>query len=218
MIELLNIDCIEYMKTCKDNEFDLAICDPPYGIGKDGTIGFATEKTKGFTFTQKEYKQKDWDKTTPPQEYFDELKRVSKNQIIWGANYMVNEIGTIKNFICWYKMGKSKDDKFNECELAYVSTGRTRMIDIWWNGFGTINSGETRIHPCQKPVRLYNWILENYAQKGMKILDTHLGSGNIAVACHYFGVDLVGCEIDTEYYNGALKNYKDNTAQTLLTF
>jgi site-specific DNA-methyltransferase (adenine-specific) len=102
--------------------------------------------------------------------------------------------------------------------FAGVSTGRTRMIDIWWNGFGTINSGETRIHPCQKPVRLYNWILENYAEKGMKILDTHLGSGNIAVACHYFGVDLVGCEIDTEYYNGALKNYKDNTAQTLLTF
>jgi site-specific DNA-methyltransferase (adenine-specific) len=104
MIELLNIDCIAYMKTCQDNEFDLAICDPPYGIGKDGTIGFATEKTKGFTFTQKEYKQKDWDKTTPPQEYFDELKRVSKNQIIWGANYFPYLWqNRCKGFVFWNK-------------------------------------------------------------------------------------------------------------------
>ncbi len=141
MIELLHTDCMEYMKGLEDNAFELAIVDPPYGIKAHGTIGFADKKTKGFKFNKKEYVKKDWDNETPKVEYFNELRRVSKNHIIWGANYMTNEIGVIKNFIYWHKKGKSMDDKFNEGELAFVSCGRSRMVDIWWNGFGTINSG-----------------------------------------------------------------------------
>lgn len=216
MIEILNIDCMEYMKTMPDNWADFAICDPPYGIKAHGTIGFATKKTKGFKFNKKEYEEKGWDNETPDIEYFKELKRVSKNQIIWGANYMTEGIGAIKNFIYWHKKGKSMDDKFNEGELAYVSCGRSRMVDIWWNGFGTINSGELRIHPTQKPVKLYEWLLANYAKEGDKILDTHLGSGSSAIAAHYGGFDFVGCELDKDYYEAAVKRFDSETAQKAL--
>ena len=215
-VELLHIDCMEYMAGLEDNAFDLAIVDPPYGIGAHGTIGFAEKKTKGFKFDKKEYAQKNWDNSTPNLDYFKELKRVSKNQIIWGANYMTGGIGVIKNFIYWHKKGKSKDDKFNEGELAYVSSGRSRMVDIWWNGFGTINSGENRIHPTQKPVKLYDWLLTNYSEPGHRILDTHLGSGSSAIAAHYFGVDFVGCELDEDYYKAACKRFNSETAQKSL--
>lgn len=213
MIELLNEDCMAVMARYPDNYFDLALVDPPYGIKAHGTIGLAEKKTKGFKFNKKEYAKKDWDNSTPDIEYFQELKRVSKNQIIWGANYMTDEIGVIKNFIYWHKKGKSEDDKFNEGELAYVSCGRSRMVDIWWNGFGTINSGENRIHPTQKPVKLYEWLLTNYAKPGQRILDTHLGSGSSAIAAHYFGVDFVGMEIDKDYYNAACERFTRETAQ-----
>jgi len=216
MIEITNEDNMQLMARFEDNHFDLAIVDPPYGIGKDGTLGFATKKTKGFTFNKKEYEQKDWDKETPNQEYFNELFRVSKKQIIWGANYMTDKLPIIKNFIYWHKKGLSDDSKFNEGEMAYLSFGRTRMIDIWWNGFGTINSGEKRTHPTQKPVKLYRWILQEYAKEGYKILDTHLGSGTIAVACHKEKFDLVACEKDTKYYNEAIQRLKLEQMQTSL--
>lgn len=215
-ISIYNCDCMELLKQTPDNYYSLALVDPPYGINKDGTIGFATKKTKGFSFTKKEYTRKDWDSTTPNIEYFNELKRVSKNQIIWGANYMTNEIGVLKNFICWYKKGQSKDEKFNECELAYTSLGLTKMIDIWWNGFGTINSGEIKTHPTQKPVKLYRWILDNYAKENDKILDTHLGSGSIAIACHDYGFDLTACELDKEYFDKAMERINNHVAQQKL--
>jgi len=212
-IKLHNEDCLIAMRQMKDNQFDLAIVDPPYGIGMDGTLGKASKKTKGFTFKAKEYQQKNWDNETPKKEYFDELFRVSKNQIIWGANYFTDKLPIIKNYVFWYKKGLSKDSKFNEGEFAYLSRGRTRMIDIWWNGFGVINSGEKRTHPTQKPVKLYEWLLDNYAEEGQTILDTHLGSGSIAVACHNRGFDLTGFEIDKEYFDNAKERLRVHQSQ-----
>lgn len=209
-----NEDCMKIMAQYEDNYFDLAVVDPPYGLCLAGTLGKASKKTKGFNFKCKEYEKKDWDNETPNKEYFEELKRVSKNQIIWGANYFTDKIPIIKNYIFWYKKGKSKDEKFNEGELAYVSNGRTRMIDIWWNGFGVINSGEDRFHPTQKPVKLYNWIYKNYAQEGQKILDTHLGSGSNAISAHYAKMgEFVGCELDKDYYEASIKRIYNETRQ-----
>ena len=215
-ISLIHGDSLQALKSYGDNYFDIAIVDPPYGIGADGTQGFATKKTKGFTFDKKEYTKKDWDNEIPTEEYFFELQRVSKNQIIWGANYFISKLPHLKNFIYWHKKGQSKDDKFNEGEIAFVSCGRSRMIDIWWNGFGTINSGETRFHPTQKPVKLYKWLLDNYTSEGDLILDTHLGSGSIAIACHQMKRKLIGYEIDAEYYQKACKRFDNETRQMAL--
>ena len=132
---------------------------------------------------------------------------------------MTNEIGVIKNFICWYKMGQSKDEKFNECELAYVSFGRTKMVDIWWNGFGTINSGENRIHPTQKPVALYDWIYAKYLPEGGKVIDTHLGSGSNRIAADKAGnIDFYSCELDPDYHADQEKRWKNYKAQLVLAF
>ena len=214
-IELHNIDCLIFMKQCEDKQFDLAIVDPPYGIGMDGTVGIGIGKKKGFT-KKKYYEQKNWDKAVPSQEYFDELFRISKNQIVWGANYFTKQLPVIKNYIFWHKKGQSVDDKFNDGEMAYVSLGRTRMIDIWWNGVGVINSGETKIHPTQKPVKLYKWLLDTYAKSGDKIFDSHLGSGSIAVACDELKFDLTACEIDSDYFKKANKRIEYNRRQQRL--
>lgn len=214
-ISIYNEDCLQALKAMEDKQFDLAIVDPPYGIGMDGTIGIGIGKEKGFT-RKKEYTKKNWDKEVPSQEYFDELFRVSKNQIVWGANYFTKQLPVIKNYIFWHKKGQSVDDKFNDGEMAFASLGRTRMIDIWWNGVGVINSGENKIHPTQKPVKLYKWLLENYAKKDWKILDTHLGSGSIAIACWDMGYDLTAYEVDKEYYDNACKRLKTHKAQLTL--
>lgn len=214
-IELHNVDCLPFMKQCEDKQFDLAIVDPPYGIGMDGTVGIGIGKKKGFT-KKKQYQQKNWDKAVPSQEYFDELFRISKNQIVWGANYFTKQLPVIKNYIFWHKKGQSVDDKFNDGEMAYVSLGRTRMIDIWWNGVGVINSGETKIHPTQKPVKLYKWLLDTYAKSGDKIFDSHLGSGSIACACDELKFDLTACEIDKDYFDKANKRIEDNRRQQRL--
>jgi site-specific DNA-methyltransferase (adenine-specific) len=207
MIELHNIDCMEYLKTLEDDAFELAIVDPPYGIGRDGQSETFTKNRK---HKRKFHAHKQWDNETPKQEYFDELKRVSKNQIIWGGNYFVEFLnkGTM-GWVFWYKgqEGLSMSDG----ELAYSSFNKaTRQININ-RGFISKNGGS--IHPTQKPVKLYEWLLMNYAKEGDKILDTHLGSGSIAVAAHNLGFELVGCEIDTEYYNAACKRLKQHQAQ-----
>jgi len=214
-IELYNVDCLPFMKQCEDKQFDLAIVDPPYGIGMDGTVGIGIGKKKGFT-RKKHYEKKNWDKAVPSQEYFDELFRISKNQIIWGANYFTKQLPVIKNYIFWHKKGQSVDDKFNDGEMAFVSLGRTRMIDIWWNGVGVINSGETKIHPTQKPVKLYKWLLDTYAKNGDKIFDSHLGSGSIAIACDELGFDLTATEIDKDYFDKAYKRLKPYRRQRSL--
>lgn len=217
-ITAYNADCTEILKQYPAKYFDLAIVDPPYGLGMDGTIGFANKKTKGFTFEKKVYKKRHWDNETPPASYFEELFRVSKNQIIWGANYMTDKIPPIKNFIYWHKKGKSVDTKHNEGELAYTSAGITRMFDHWWNGFGVINSGEKKRHPTQKPVALYKWLLTMYAKPGFKILDTHGGSMTHAMAAHDLGYDLTIIEKDAEIYADSIKHLVLHQKQQTIKF
>ena len=211
-ITITNEDNMELMSRYPDNYFDLAIVDPPYGINMSKTVGIGVGKEKGFS-KKKEYKTKSWDNEIPNKSYFDELIRVSKNQIVWGANYFTKELPILKNYIFWYKKGMSKDELFNEGEMAFTSIGRTVMVDIWWNGVGVINSGETKIHPTQKPIKLYKWLLDKYAKQGDKILDTHLGSGSIAIACHDYGFELTACELDKEYFEKAVQRIENHTNQ-----
>jgi site-specific DNA-methyltransferase (adenine-specific) len=199
---------MELMAQYKDNHFDLAIVDPPYGIGIDGQ----KENKKGKKSDRKYHKQKQWDKNIPSKNYFNELKRVSKNQIIWGANYFVKHLdkGT-KGWVVWFKgqTGLTMSD----CEIAYSSFQRaTRVVNI--NRVDLLK--QNSIHPTEKPIRLYQWLLDNYAKEGDKILDTHLGSGSIAIACHNLKYDLTACELDTDYYNAAMKRLKQHQAQLRL--
>lgn len=207
-ISITNEDNMELMSRYPDNYFDLAIVDPPYGIGIDGQ----KESKKGKKSDRKHHKQKQWDSAIPNKEYFNELQRVSKNQIIWGANYFVEHLtkGT-KGWVVWFKgqMGLTMSD----CELAYSSFQRaTRVVNI--NRVDLLK--QNTIHPTEKPIRLYQWLLDNYAEKGNKILDTHLGSGSIAIACHNLGFDLTACELDSEYYEAAMKRLDRHTSQQRL--
>ena len=208
---------MELMSRYQDNHFDLAIVDPPYGINKDGgKMGFNGKMKRGNTtnlsLKGKEYKKKKWDSNIPTKKYFDELKRVSKNQIIWGNNYF----GIKGGAIFWDKdNGKSN---FSDGEIAYQSfTNSIRKFKWRWHGFFQqqmdLQNREIKIHPTQKPVKLYEWLLMNYANKGDKILDTHLGSGSIAIACHNLGYDLTACELDKEYFEAAMKRLNNHTAQ-----
>ena len=210
-IQLLNIDCMEYMKTLPDKAFDLAIVDPPYGIGesKKKRENNITEKWKRPP--KKIHNPKDWDKEPPPAEYFVELMRISKHQIIWGANYYPEMLKPSMGWVFWDKLNGDSD--FSDGELAYTSMNKgLRKFTHLWNGFQK-GEPEVRIHPTQKPVKLYKWLLSNYAKPEMKILDTHLGSGSSAIAAHYFGCDFVGCEIDTDYYQAAVARFGRETAQ-----
>ena len=200
-IELLHIDCMEYMATQPDNAFDLAIVDPPYGIDAANTFGGDERKSGKGAALKTAFKKKDWDKSIPKEDYFLELMRVSKNQIIWGANYMSHYLPPSMGWIVWDK--DNGTTKFSDCELAFSSFDvALRKWKYTWNGMiqGDMKKKELRIHPTQKPVKLYDWILSNYAEKGQRILDTHLGSGSSAIAAHYYGVDFVGCELDKDYY------------------
>ena len=202
---ITNEDNMELMARYEDNYFDLAIVDPPYGIGIDGQ----KENKKGKKSDRKYHKQKEWDNSIPNKDYFYELQRVSKNQIIWGANYFVKHLtkGT-KGWIVWFKgqTGLTMSD----CELAYSSFQKvTRVVNI--NRVDLLK--QNTIHPTEKPIRLYQWLLDNYAKEGDKILDTHLGSGSIAIACHNLGYDLTACELDTEYYNAAIKRIEQHKQQ-----
>ena len=204
---ITNEDNMQLMARYEDNHFDLAIVDPPYGIKRDGQEETFTKNRK---HKRKHHKQKQWDTAKPNQNYFDELKRVSKNQIIWGANYFVKYLneGTM-GWVFWFK--GQNDLTMSDGEIAYTSFQRaTRQININ-RGFIAKNGGS--IHPTQKPVKLYEWLLMNYAKHGDKILDTHLGSGSIAIACHNLGYDLTACELDKEYYEASLKRLKQHTAQ-----
>ncbi len=203
MIELKHIDCMEYLKTLEDNAFDLAIVDPPYGIGA-GSNKFINGTSK----TVKDYyRDNDWD-VAPKKEYFTELQRVSKNQIIWGGNYFVEHLQNFRCFIFWDKT--IHGNSYADGEMAWTSFDK--VARYYRKNIAQVTS-EGRIHPTQKPVKLYEWLLMNYAKEGDKILDTHLGSGSIAIACHNLGFDLVGCELDQEYFNAACKRLKQHQAQ-----
>ena len=207
-IELHNVDCMDYMRGLPDNAFELAIVDPPYGIDitnqSQGKGGGVAKKT--------DYAKKDWDKSAPPEEYFAQLERVSRNQIMWGANHF-----RARNSSCWIVWDKvNGTTDFADAELAYTSfKSAVRIFRFQWSGMlqGDMKNKEVRIHPTQKPVKLYEWLLMNYAKEGDRILDTHLGSGSSAIAAHNLGFEFVGCELDTDYFIAASKRVKQHQAQ-----
>jgi len=198
-MKITNEDNMQLMARYPDNHFDLAIVDPPYGISVNKmTLGSGKYKNKG----------KQWDSQTPKQDFFDELSRVSKNQIIWGANYMIDKIKTPSmGWVYWDKMNGTSD--FSDGELAFTSFNRA--LRSYKHHLSMDRS--KRFHPTQKPVKLYEWLLMNYAKEGDKILDTHLGSGSIAIACHNLGFDLTACELDKDYFIAAMKRIEQHKAQ-----
>jgi len=193
----------------------LAIVDPPYGIGEDG--GDKKRGTKGIKTPI--YIKKYWDSSAPSKDYFIELIRVSKQVIIWGANHFIENIpnSNSSSWVVWDK--QNGDNDFADCELAWTNhKTAVRKFEFRWAGMlqGDMKNKETRIHPTQKPVALYKWLLDKYAKPNDKILDTHLGSGSIAIACHDYGFDLTACELDKEYFDKAIKRIINHTNQTKL--
>lgn len=216
-IKVTNEDNMTLMARYPDNYFDLAIVDPPYGIGES----LKDNKGRSKIAKSKDYGNKKWDSKIPNKSYFEELKRVSKNQIIFGANHFIENIPAA-NSSCWIVWDKvnGKND-FADCELAYCSfKTAVRKVRFRWHGMlqGDMKNKEVRIHPTQKPVTLYRWILNKYATEGQKILDTHLGSGSIAIACHELGFDFTACELDLDYYNDSFNRFKRETAQMAFSF
>ena len=201
-LDLRQADCMDLMKEFKDNHFDLAIVDPPYGIGMSGgNVGY-----KGHN----DLSRKSWDTAPPTEDYFKELMRVSSVQIAWGGNYF--NLPPSRCFIVWDKGEGFKGRTYAEGELAWCSLDANAKIFKR----NPLSSGDYKgkIHPTQKPVQLYKWLLTNYAKPGQQILDTHMGSGSIAIACHYFGAHLTACEIDKEYFRAACKRIERETRQT----
>tara|TARA_Y100000310_G_C20654292_1_gene801198 strand:- start:848 stop:1558 length:711 start_codon:yes stop_codon:yes gene_type:complete len=230
MIELLNIDCMEYMKTLQDNAFDLAIVDPPYGLNAPNmNMGSNPNRSDGWNRgegTAKKLRRGrlnrgggklkdralntmncDWDAVPPKPEYFKELFRVSKNQIIWGGNYF--DLPPTRGVICWDKV--QPWENFSQWEMAWTSFDKPAGLFRYLNTGG--NHGELKIHPTQKPSKLYFWLLEKYAKPGQRILDTHLGSGSSAIAAERLGFDFVGCELDPHYHKEAVKRFSIETQQ-----
>lgn len=214
-INITNEDNMELMKRYPDNYFDLAIVDPPYGINADnknnGKNSDRHEKTSKAKINT--YKKTNWDSDTPNEDYFKELFRVSKKQIIWGANYF----GLVGGMIYWHK--NVTMPTYSTGELAWVSwMNKLNFVDIAWHGMiqHDMKNKENRIHPTQKPAVLYKWLLDKYAKQGDKILDTHLGSGSIAIACHDYGFELTACELDKEYYDKAMERINNHVAQQKL--
>lgn len=215
MIKLLNCDCMEFMATCKDKEFDLAIVDVPYGIGEDGLSNHSRGKCAKAT----KYTPKNWDKNPPEKEYFKELIRISKNQIVFGANHFISKIAI--DSPCWIVWDKDNTGDFADAELAYTSfKSAVRIIKYRWNGMlqQDMKNKEIRIHPTQKPIQLYKWLLTNYAKEGDTIFDSHMGSGSSAIACHQLGYDFVGTEIDQEYFDKAKQRIELHQSQLQIDF
>ena len=206
-LEITCEDCMALMARYPDKHFDLAIVDPPYGINVgDNKAGMGRRKGD----PKATYKMGDWDASPPPPEYFTELRRVSRNQIVWGANHFIDRMPWASH--CWIVWDKkfSNDVSFAAVELAWTSFGSTAKR------FEAHPMQAGRIHPTQKPVELYAWLLRTFAEPGQHILDTHLGSGSHAIAAHYFGAHLTACEIDADYYAAALARIKRETAQQVL--
>ncbi len=205
LLDLRNMDCMELMAQYPDKHFDLAIVDPPYGIG-------ASEMQMGKGLNKIWKKGKQWDIAIPDASYFEELERVSKKRIIWGGNYFA--LPQSGGWIFWDK-DRGKDLSFADGELAWTNFLTVlKKATVRYDGF--IGADKTRIHPTQKPVKLYDWLLRNYANGGDKILDTHMGSGSIAIACHYAGFHLAASELDADYFKAACERIKRETAQQTL--
>ena len=200
-MNITNEDNMELMSRYEDNYFDLAIVDPPYGIGDK----FKGGKSGKMNFN--EVVEKGWDISPPKKKYFEELKRVSKNQIIWGGNYFLDNLNSSRCFIVW---DKKVSENFSLAMAEFAWTSFDKLAKIFRM---SVPKTGGKIHPTQKPVSLYEWLLMNYTKEGDKILDTHLGSGSIAIACHNLGYDLTACELDKEYYESAMKRINNHQSQ-----
>ena len=210
-VSMTNEDCMALMRRYPDKHFDLAIVDPPYGIGEDG----GSNHSRSCLAQTTKFAPKKWDSAIPPMDYFRELYRVSKKQIIWGGNYF--PLPPTSCWVVWDKLNGEND--FADCELAWTNfETAVRKFSYRWQGMlqGNMAEKEKRIHPTQKPVALYRWLLERYAKPGQTVLDTHLGSGSHAIACHYFGAHLTACELDPDYFKAAQERIARETAQTTL--
>ena len=218
MIEITNEDNMVLMARYPDKYFDLAIVDPPYGIDHANKAGkMAGQQFGNAAAKKRNYKSKDWDTSIPSLDYFNELIRVSKNQIIWGGNYFAHLLNPKSGWIFWDK--ENGDNNFSDGELAWSSFDKgLRMVKVTWNGMiqYDMKNKEDRFHPTQKPIKLYRWLLDNYANSGDKILDTHLGSGSIAIACSDNHFDLTACELDKDYFDAAMKRLQQHQSQTKL--
>jgi len=225
MITATNEDNMIMMARYPDDYFDLAIIDPPYGIdvANDSRSGKSFKTNfggKSKMVKARSYKKSDWDKTPPEVDYFNELIRVSKNQIIWGANHFCNLFAA--NSTAWIIWDKDNgESNLADAEIAYSSFEKSvRIFSFKWHGMlqGNMKNKQNRIHPTEKPIKLYEWLLMNYAKERDKILDTHLGSGSIAIACHNLGFDLTACELDKDYYDAAMKRLKQHQNQQVMKF
>lgn len=206
---------MEYMKGLPDKAFDLAIVDPPYGIGEHGGKKRVGPQSDIKSLKPAVYAKKLWDSKIPDSMYFNELFRISKNQIIWGGNYFIDNLRNTSCFIVWDKKSNDGSD-FADCEIAWTSFNTAiRKFKYDWVGFGYLNNpaGEIKIHPTQKPIALYSWLLDKYGKPGDKVLDTHLGSGSSAIAAHRMNFDFVGCELDSDYFRMLTKRFKEQTQQ-----
>jgi site-specific DNA-methyltransferase (adenine-specific) len=208
-IEITNEDNMVLMARYPDKYFDLAIVDPPYGIDLANMNMGIGSSPKASKAKNRKWKAKNWDNSIPNDEYFEELFRVSKNQIIWGGNYF--NLGICNKFIIWDKE-VPEGLSFSDCEYAWTSFSGANKI---FRYSAYLNKSE-KFHPTQKPPQLYKWLLDKYAKQGDKILDTHLGSGSIAIACHDYGFDLTACELDKEYFDKAIKRINNHVAQLKL--
>ena len=206
--ESFNVDCMDFIRELPDKSIDLAICDPPYGIGRDGQSNSRKGNGKG----RKGFDWKDWDCGIPSEEYFLELYRVSSNQIIWGANYMGKYLPPSMGWIFW-----DKGQRINQSdgELAFTSFERALRVVEYGRHELAIENGET-FHPTKKPIKLYRWLLDNYAKQGYKILDTHMGSQSSRIAAYDMGFDYFGCELDKDYFDAGNKRFELFKSQTKL--
>jgi site-specific DNA-methyltransferase (adenine-specific) len=207
-IRLFHIDNMEFMKSKPDGYYDLAIVDPPYGIGAD-----KAQNNGGEKFGYKKYKDSDWDNSIPTADYFKELFRVSKNQIVWGGNYMTEHLPPSMGWIIWDK--GQRDFSLADGEMAWSSFDKAMRIFEFSRAacIKSNNIGLDKFHPTAKPIELYKWLLDKYAKPNDKILDTHGGSMSIAIACHDYGFELDLCELDKEYYDKGVERVKNHVNQ-----
>lgn len=229
---ITNEDNMLLMSRYEDNYFDLAIVDPPYGIKRSKAKenkSINKSRKNGQTISRNHHKNKEWDETIPTAEYFKELFRVSINQVIWGGNYFTKHLYPVNSWIIWDKVDTMPT--YSDGEMAWTNCSKPlKIVPLKHSGFRRGQnigrdskviynepfSGKMDIHPTQKPVKLYEWLLMNYAKENDKILDTHLGSGSIAIACHNLGFDLTACELDKEYFDSAMKRIKEHQSQMRL--
>lgn len=211
---VFNVDCVAGMKQYPDKFFHLAIVDPPYGIGVDGAIHIRKPDRPSTWDMVEKYERKEWDRAIPTAEYWKELFRVSKEQIVWGGNYFTEFLPPSKCWIFWDKLF-DKTFNFSHGELAWTSFDK-QLLKVTKSSKAETNGGKNRIHPTQKPVYLYDWCLKQFADSDWKILDTHVGSGSSRIACHKADLEYVGFEIDADYFRAQEARWKNFTAQTLL--